>query len=160
MSLWILWVGILRSARLLVVGVWMMPRIPAVMIMGGRTCQPCWVSSWRSTVYFSSFLVEASKGNLSLHYVSSKNWTFRYGFGEDGGLAIDVAIRMHSILGWSLCKALATWKVARAWGSHDDMVFSSIHLLSLPSFMSVQHLVVGSANRVLAICVDCFCYVG
>jgi hypothetical protein len=40
------------------------------------------------------------------------------------------------------------------------MVFPSIHLLSFPSFMSVQHLVVGFASSVLAICVDCFCYVG
>lgn len=80
------------------------------MIMGGRTCQPCWVSSWRSTVYFSSFLVEASKGNLSLHYVSSKNWTFRFGFGEDGGLAVGVAPRMHTILGCSYARHLQRGK--------------------------------------------------
>ena len=42
----------------------MMPYIPAIMIMGGRTCHPCWVGSGRSTVYLSSFPVVASKGNL------------------------------------------------------------------------------------------------
>ena len=48
----------------------------AIMIMGGRTCHPCWVSSGRSMTYLSSFLVMTSKGILLLHYVNSKKGDF------------------------------------------------------------------------------------
>ena len=57
--------------------------------------------------YFSSFLVAVSKGNLSLQYVKSQ---YRLEFGENGGLDVGVAPRVHSIS----CGALATWEVARA----------------------------------------------
>ena len=60
----------------------MVSRIPSFMIIGGRTCHPCWVSSGRSTAYLSGCLVVASKENLLLQYVNSKSWTFRLGFGE------------------------------------------------------------------------------
>lgn len=56
-SLWILLLGILRSRRILMVSVWMEPRIQAVVIFKGRTCHPCWVNSGRSRLYFSSFHV-------------------------------------------------------------------------------------------------------
>lgn len=59
------------------------------------------MSSGRSTSYLSSYLVVASKGNLLSQYVNSKSWTFRLEFGENGGLAVGVAPRMHSILGRS-----------------------------------------------------------
>lgn len=38
--------------------------------------------------YFSSFLVSASCGNLSLQHVNSKNCTVRFGFGEKGVLLL------------------------------------------------------------------------
>jgi len=34
--------------------------MPAVIIFGGRTDHPCWVSKGRSMSYFSNFLVVAS----------------------------------------------------------------------------------------------------
>ena len=48
----------------------MVPRI-LVMINGGRTCQPCRVSSGRSTVYSSSIFVMTSKGNRLLQCLNS-----------------------------------------------------------------------------------------
>ena len=42
-SLWTLLVGILRSRRLLVVGLQMVPLMHAMMIIGGRTVHTCWV---------------------------------------------------------------------------------------------------------------------
>ena len=44
----------------------MVPQNRVVMIMSGRICHLCWVSSGRSMMYLSSFLVVAFKGNLSL----------------------------------------------------------------------------------------------
>jgi hypothetical protein len=55
------------------------------MIMGVRTCHPCWVNSGRSTAYLSTFPVVASKGNLSVQYGFPKSWTFRLGSGEKWG---------------------------------------------------------------------------
>ena len=46
---------------------------------------------------WSSFLVVASKRNLLLQYLNSKCWAFRLRFGENGGLAVGVAPKMHSI---------------------------------------------------------------
>ena len=101
MSLWKKIVGNLRFVRLLVVGVWMVPQIPSVMITGGRICHPHSMSSGRSMACLSSFLVLAFKGNLSLMYVNSESWTIRLGFGENGGLIVGVAPRMHIISGHS-----------------------------------------------------------
>ena len=67
----------------------MVPRIPIVMIMSGRTCHPCWVSSGRSTACLSSFLAVASKRSLSLQDVNSKSGTFK--LSGHGGLTIGVA---------------------------------------------------------------------
>jgi len=131
--------------------VWMVPRIPTVRITGRRTCHPCWVSSGRSTAYLSSFLVVASEGNLSLQYVNSNIWTFKLGFGENGGLAMGVVPRMHSISGRSLAGHLQRGRKQEHGRSHDGMVFSGVRSLIFPAFMSVKHLVVGCAISVLAI---------
>ena len=64
------------------------------------------MSDERSTAYLSSFLVVASKRNLLLQYVNLKSWTFRLGFGENGGLTIDVAPRMQNISGRSRARHL------------------------------------------------------
>jgi len=96
----------------------MVSRILSIMIMGGRTCRTCWVSSGRSTTYLLGFLVLASKENLSLQYVNSKSWTFRLGFGENQGFDVGVAPRVHCI---SECSRVGHLQHGR---SHDSMVFS------------------------------------
>ena len=63
---WILLLGILRSKKFLVAAVGMELLILAMMIFGGRTVHPCWVSGGRSMLYFSSFLLVASCGTLLL----------------------------------------------------------------------------------------------
>lgn len=65
-SLWILELWICKSWRCLVVGVWIVPLIPTVTIMGDSIIQPIWNrSEWRM-VYSSSFWFVASTWNLSL----------------------------------------------------------------------------------------------
>ena len=66
--------------------------------MGGLVIL-CWLSSGRSTAYLSSFFVMASNGNLSLQNVNSKNWTFRFGFGENKDLPVGDAPMMYGISG-------------------------------------------------------------
>lgn len=72
-------VGILRSRRLLVVALWMVPLMHVVMITWGRTIHLCWVSVVCRTSYFSSFLVVVAWGNLSVQYVNPRNCTLRLG---------------------------------------------------------------------------------
>ena len=71
-------------------------------------------------------------------------------------MVVGVAPRMHSISGCSRVGHLQRGKYQEHGRSHDGMVSSSVHLLSFPSFMSVQHLVLGIANSVLAIYIDYF----
>jgi hypothetical protein len=104
----------------------MAPQIPTVVIMGGRTYHPCKVSNVKRTSYLSSFIVVPSKGNISLHYVSSNNWTFRLESSENGGLVVGVAPIMHNILGQSHVRHLQHGR------SHDGMVLFGVHSLSLP----------------------------
>lgn len=63
-------------------------------------------TSGRSTAYLSSFLVVASNENLSLQYVNSKNKTFGFGFGENGGLDVGVAPKDAQYIGAQSCQAL------------------------------------------------------
>jgi hypothetical protein len=48
--------------------------IPVVM-MGGRTLHPSWVSNDCRMAYFVSFMAVALVGNLSLRYVNSYTYT-------------------------------------------------------------------------------------
>lgn len=80
----------------------------------------------KRTLYLSSFLVVSSKGNLSFHYTSSKNWTFRLESGEHGDLAIGVTPMMRNILGHSHVRHLQHGR------SHDGMVLFGVHSLSFP----------------------------
>ena len=65
-SFWILELGICRSWRTLTVVVSKLPRIPAMIIMGGSTIHPSWdKSGWRMAC-LSSFWLVASTWNLLL----------------------------------------------------------------------------------------------
>lgn len=65
--LWILFIEILRVKRLWVVLLWMEPLVSSVMIIGGKTNQPCWASEVRSMSHVSIFLLVATWGNQLLH---------------------------------------------------------------------------------------------
>lgn len=57
--------GILSYVSFCMVVVWMEPRMPAIIIIVGKTIHPCWVVVVFRVSYFSNFLLVAW-GNLSL----------------------------------------------------------------------------------------------
>lgn len=65
--------------------------------------------------YFSSFLVSASCGNLSLQHVNSKNCTMRFGFGEKGVLLLAGFLGCIVCMSGESCTAFATGEGACAW---------------------------------------------
>lgn len=74
-NLLILYYGILRSKRLLMVGVCVCvcvePLMHVVMIIDRRTSHPCCASNGCSIVHLLSLWVVASSRNLPLQYVDS-----------------------------------------------------------------------------------------
>lgn len=74
--------------------------IHAVMMMGGTTAQPSWVSNGCNMAYLASFVVVASIENLLLRYVYSNICTLRFGIGRK------VVWMLEELLCCTLCLVL------------------------------------------------------
>lgn len=85
---------------------WMVQLMHVVMIMGGRTDHPCWVSVVCRMSCFLVLLWWQLRGNLSLQYVNSKNCTFKSWWGVNGGLFVGDVPRMYCMSRSNLARYL------------------------------------------------------